>query len=921
MATAEELLAQMEENPELYTDSIGPVNGVIVINAEERTIELPESEKIFGVESDKASERKYFKCPKIVGDNIDLSTLNLFINFKNANNEADIYPIDDVEVDGDYIAFSWKLSRKVTAYKTDASKNQLLSFIFCAKSGEDPDVEWNTTLCSDGVVLEGLEPGESIAEDNPDIIQYILERLDSAGTITPEQISEAVKEHLLSNPIKETDPTVPSWAKEEAPDKSLTQEGKAADAKEVGDRLGQLSDDIANLGSGTGTVVSSVEPAHDDIPKVFLTGDEYSNMNATKNEVNMEMEYISKTLHFSAYILIKWQGSSSITNGYPKHNFTIKMFEDEARETKKKLLFKDWKFEKHKYVWKSNYIDVSHARNIVCARLWSEVVASRSDYDTLPEELRTSPNNGAIDGFPIKVYINGTYDGIYTWNIGKDDWMWNMDEDNVNHLMICAKQNVSGENPCNFNKTITAFDDGNWSIEVGTQSADLVTSFNNLISCVKDTDDETFKSTIGNYLDIQSAIDYYAFHYAICGLDGLGKNVLMGTFDGVKWIIGSYDMDSVFGLYWNGSQFVSAEYACPENYQANASLLWKRIEKVFKEELQTRYFELRKSVLSFSNICTHFERFMDSIGTDLYKDDSTLYPRTLSSTNNITQIRNFVRDRLIYVDNEIANLGQTTYTITNNLTSVTTDNTATVVTEGSSYVATITADTGSEINSVAITMGGTDVTSSVYADGAINITSVTGDIVITVVAQSGISDEGLLYSLPEAITFDGTNCVDTGVDVLETNSDWTMVIDVEIPESVSVACTIFSNATTTLNSLNDTVEFNLQSSGQGRAYILSASSYILGYGKGIDKGVHAKLVFTRDSASPLSKISYSVDGTVKAPVSNTNAYDGTKTRNNIILGGCLNGTTVTSGFVGGVINDFRIYNRVLTDSEITTYIS
>ena len=214
MATAEELLAQMEENPELYADSVGPVNDVIMIDAETRTIELPESEKIFGVESDKASERKYFRCPKIVGDNIDLSTLNLFINFKNANNEGDIYYIDDVVVDGDYITFSWKLSRKVTAYKTDAGKNQLLSFIFCAKNGESPDNEWNTTLCSDGIVLEGLEPGESIAEENADIIQYILERLESAGTITPEQISEAVEEYMASNPIEETDPTVPAWAKE-----------------------------------------------------------------------------------------------------------------------------------------------------------------------------------------------------------------------------------------------------------------------------------------------------------------------------------------------------------------------------------------------------------------------------------------------------------------------------------------------------------------------------------------------------------------------------------------------------------------------------------------------------------------------------------------------------------------------------------
>lgn len=278
MATAEELLAQMEENPELYSDSVGPVNDVIVINAETRTIELPESEKIFGVESDKASERKYFKCPKIVGDNIDLSTLNLFINFKNANNEADIYRIDDVEVDGDYITFSWLLSKKVTAYKTDASKNQLLSFIFCAKMGEGPENEWNTTICSDGIVLEGLEPGESIAEDNPDIIQYILERLDSAGTITPEQISGAVEEYFASNPLEETDPTVPSWAKEEAPDKTLSEEGKAADAKATGDAISQLSEEIANLkkntpSSGSVLTVAQVEALDGMFKKCAFTSD------------------------------------------------------------------------------------------------------------------------------------------------------------------------------------------------------------------------------------------------------------------------------------------------------------------------------------------------------------------------------------------------------------------------------------------------------------------------------------------------------------------------------------------------------------------------------------------------------------------------------------------------------------------------
>ena len=634
MATAEELLAQMEENPELYADSIGPVNDVIVINAEERTIELPESERIFGVESDKASERKYFKCPKIVGDNIDLSTLNLFINFKNANNEADIYPIDDVEVNGDYITFSWLLSKKVTAYKTDASKNQLLSFIFCAKNGESPDNEWNTTLCSDGIVLEGLEPGESIAEENPDIIQYILERLDSAGVITPEQISGAVEEYFASNPIQV----------------GATEEQARQIEKNTQD-ISKLSGEIANLGSGT---YSSIEPADDDIPKVFLNGDEFSNMTAEKNEVNMELDYVSKTESFHSFIKIKWQGSSSIN--YAKKNFTIKMYSDETRDTKLKKLFKDWKVKSYKYVLKANWIDHTHARNIISANLWDEVVSSRSDYDTLPTELKESPKNGAIDGFPVKVYVNGTYQGIYTWNIGKDDWMWGMDEYNPNHVLLCGETNTNGTfraTPCNFRSLWSGTDGTDWSVEVGTNSSSVKNSLNALISCVKDTDDETFKATIGNYLDVQSAIDYYIHQYVICGYDGLGKNILIGTYDLVKWIFGAYDMDSVLGNAWSGGISIPYDYACPEDYQEQFNLLFERIEKLFLSELKARYSELRKTVYSFSNMYSKFEYFMDLIGSELYAEDLEVYSGIKSDTD-IKQIRDYIRNRLEYCDSEFS---------------------------------------------------------------------------------------------------------------------------------------------------------------------------------------------------------------------------------------------------------------------------
>lgn len=60
----------------------------IVIDPITRVINIPE-DYIIGVESDEKSDRMYFQCPKIVGDNVDLSKLKLYVNFENANKERD----------------------------------------------------------------------------------------------------------------------------------------------------------------------------------------------------------------------------------------------------------------------------------------------------------------------------------------------------------------------------------------------------------------------------------------------------------------------------------------------------------------------------------------------------------------------------------------------------------------------------------------------------------------------------------------------------------------------------------------------------------------------------------------------------------------------------------------------------------------
>ena len=210
MASTEELeaqiLAEMESNPEAYADI---VIEYCTVDDDTRLITIPYKYKKLGVESDEKAKRIWFRFPKLVGNNgVDLSAISVRVNFRNANGDGDIYMVEDLTVDGDYVIFSWELSRKVTAYKGH------ISFVVCAVKSSTTGVvknEWNTTLNKDCEVLEGLEVTEQISQENPDIIEYILANL--GGSVSAEQIATAVEEYMSAHPFTETDPTVPDWAK------------------------------------------------------------------------------------------------------------------------------------------------------------------------------------------------------------------------------------------------------------------------------------------------------------------------------------------------------------------------------------------------------------------------------------------------------------------------------------------------------------------------------------------------------------------------------------------------------------------------------------------------------------------------------------------------------------------------------------
>lgn len=200
MATAEELLQNAAET---LSESVAEV---CVIDEETRTINVPPGESLFGVTGDKDVERKYFQCPKIVGDNIDLSQHQIYIAYVfTSTQNSTVFPsvginkyhCKDVKVSGDNITFSWKLSGNVLAtpgfiaFKVMAAKNE----------GSNLKTKWNTAPAF-GTVLITVPDGEEIAEEYPDIINQLFEEMEKVQEIaTPEAMKGYVEAYMQEHPV------------------------------------------------------------------------------------------------------------------------------------------------------------------------------------------------------------------------------------------------------------------------------------------------------------------------------------------------------------------------------------------------------------------------------------------------------------------------------------------------------------------------------------------------------------------------------------------------------------------------------------------------------------------------------------------------------------------------------------------------
>lgn len=386
------------------------------------------------------------------------------------------------------------------------------------------------------------------------------------------------------------------------------------------------------------------------------------------------------------YLQIGVQGDSS--KNYPKKNYKIKLFKDSDCKDKLKIQPQaDWD-SNSKFNLKANWIDATQARNLVNAQLVKDATAiTPMAKPELTNNLLQTQSLGQMEGFPIEIFFQDGYHGLYTFNIKKDDKVFGMDSDNTKHDVISSE--VSDHEFYNSDATI---DGSNYATEIHDDVDPTVKSnFEKLIKFISNSNDSEFASNLANYIDVKSIMNTMLFGMMAHEWDYCTKSFLLCTWNqGAYWYMVPYDLDSTWGLFWDGSRVEKegqdAGFGFKPNAQDTTAMKWitaqdhnnlfNRIYNLFKPQLKEQYDFLRNQVWSNSQIVNKFKQFIAQIPVDAYRQDQKTWPDIPSiNTTNFDQLQQMTILRCNDMDEFMKHFTDPTYadktsvTVKNNVSS------------------------------------------------------------------------------------------------------------------------------------------------------------------------------------------------------------------------------------------------------------
>lgn len=177
MSKAEELLNSLSED-EIAAYTVNPETEPHIVIDDSRTISVPSELTKIAVQYDHNIETVTFDCPRY-WDEHDMSTMKVYINYMRPDGEKGSYIATDVSVDTtdeNIMHFNWTVNKHVTMVKGN------LKFLVCVKkvnADGNEENHWNSELCTQMTISEGLECAETFDEDYPDLYTQLVNLIDS----------------------------------------------------------------------------------------------------------------------------------------------------------------------------------------------------------------------------------------------------------------------------------------------------------------------------------------------------------------------------------------------------------------------------------------------------------------------------------------------------------------------------------------------------------------------------------------------------------------------------------------------------------------------------------------------------------------------------------------------------------------------
>lgn len=364
------------------------------------------------------------------------------------------------------------------------------------------------------------------------------------------------------------------------------------------------------------------------------------------------------------YCKVYWQGTSSLD--YIRKNYNLELYDDDLKE----FYYSPYPNAVQEYLFclKCDYMESSHARNVGIGNLINKYWYTSKN----PAQLKNDMVQNAVQGFPMLLYINDEFMGVYNFNTDRySNASFGYTGDNCLAYELSANSDTTAGAFITYDKNkhegneIDYYKRDFMCLYPPTRRAgnDTMDEIIDLVKFVDKSSDEEFVTNINNnvYFNKEYLLRYLIYCLVMGAVDSLGKNMKLATWDmGKTWYPQIYDCDTTMGLDNSGMLYYtdSSMKIQAGTYNTSSSRLWSRLIELMWADIQAEYVKMRNTYLTLDNLYSCIiDNQMDLIPATYYNSDcetkylqfGALYLDVLHGQGK-QQVMEWLRARLLFLD-------------------------------------------------------------------------------------------------------------------------------------------------------------------------------------------------------------------------------------------------------------------------------